>query len=319
MTVLSQGMENRQVASTSMNRVSSRSHAIFMLKIKSVYTSQDGLSKVRTSKFTLVDLAGSERQKSTETTGDRLKEATNINKSLLCLGSVINALAVNESGKDRHIPFRNSKVTFLLRDSFGGNSKTCLVATVSPAASSVNETLSTLKFAQGAKLVRNMAVLNEDTCVSIESLQAEVLRLKYQLQNKNVPGKRKRVRISSTSTVSLPPLPPAFNRKATFYESDLDSAAEDDSVCSDGHDNSTRMKVSDFGIGNNRMIELKNELKYEERRSDALKKRLVNEEKMVNALKTQLHEEKLMRKLKEATIQRLKRMRKGELFTIFNH
>eukprot|EP00978_Attheya_sp_CCMP212_P009072 scaffold21367_cov55-Attheya_sp.AAC.1 len=162
--VLRSGMKNRQVASTAMNRTSSRSHAVFVLSVRTEQTTSDGLSKIRTSKFTLVDLAGSERQKSTDTFGARLKEASMINKSLLCLGYVINALVDRENGKERHVPFRDSKLTFLLRDSWGGNSKTCLVATVSPSATSLGETLSTLKFAQRAKLIKNTAILNEDTC-----------------------------------------------------------------------------------------------------------------------------------------------------------
>merc|ERR1711957_51870 len=117
--------------------------------------------------------------------GDRLKEAASINKSLLCLGHVINTLVDMESGRKRHIPFRDSKLTFLLRDSWGGNSKTCLVATVSPSAISLSETISTLNFAQRAKLIKNNAILNEDTCGTIAGLQAEVERLRSQLSERS--------------------------------------------------------------------------------------------------------------------------------------
>jgi kinesin family protein 15 len=105
-----------------------------------------------------------------------------INKSLLCLGHVINALVDKEHGKARHVPFRNSKLTFLLKDTWGGNSRTCLVATVSPSGASQSETLSTLTFAQRAKLIKNNAILNEDTCSTVAALQAEVAKLKSKLQ-----------------------------------------------------------------------------------------------------------------------------------------
>ena len=104
-----------------------------------------------------------------------------INKSLLCLGHVINALVDKEHGKARHIPFRNSKLTFLLKDTWGGNSKTCLVATVSPSGLSQSETISTLTFAQRAKLIKNTAILNEDTCGTVEALKAEVAKLRSKL------------------------------------------------------------------------------------------------------------------------------------------
>ena len=184
MDVLRVGNDNRRVASTSMNRVSSRSHAVFVLTVKNIITDEaDGTSKVLESKFTLVDLAGSERQKTTDAAGERLKEASMINNSLLCLGQVINALVDREQGKERHVPFRDSKLTFLLKDSWGGNSKTCLVATVTPSASSISETISTLKFAQRAKLIKNTAVKNET--YSVEALQMEIARLKSELEQRN--------------------------------------------------------------------------------------------------------------------------------------
>ena len=114
-----------------------------------------------------------------------MKEASMINKSLLCLGHVINALVDKEAGRTRHVPFRDSKLTFLLRDTWGGNSKTCLVATVSPSGLALSETISTLKFAQRAKLIKNNAVMNEDTCGTVAALQAEVAKLRSKLE-KNV-------------------------------------------------------------------------------------------------------------------------------------
>lgn len=183
MDILRCGMANRSVAATNMNRVSSRSHAVFVLTVRSEIISPNGMSTVRLSKFTLVDLAGSERQKMTSADGERLKEASMINNSLLCLGQVINSLVDREKGKaQKHVPFRDSKLTFLLRDSFGGNSTTCLVATVTPSVTSLSETLSTLTFAQRAKMITNTAVLNENTCGSVSALQAEIARLRAELE-----------------------------------------------------------------------------------------------------------------------------------------
>lgn len=201
MDVLRVGNDNRRVASTNMNRVSSRSHAVFVLTVKNVITNDlDGTSKVLESKFTLVDLAGSERQKTTDAAGERLKEASMINNSLLCLGQVINSLVDRENGKERHVPFRDSKLTFLLRDSWGGNSKTCLVATVTPSATSISETVSTLKFAQRAKLIKNVAVKNET--YSMEALQLEIARLKSALELRGGSNVNSAIEAASSSSSS---------------------------------------------------------------------------------------------------------------------
>lgn len=176
-----QGNQHRHTGSTSMNKESSRSHSVFTLLIESRETKK-GLLNFRSSRFHLIDLAGSERQKSTEAAGARLKEAGMINKSLAALGSVINALVDISEGKSRHVHYRDSKLTFLLKDSLGGNSKTCIVAAVSPSATSFGETLSTLKFAQRAKQIRNKAIVNEDLSGNIELLKEQVRLLKEQLK-----------------------------------------------------------------------------------------------------------------------------------------
>lgn len=178
--VLSRGWRNRRVASTSMNRESSRSHAVFTITIESMEKSSETVN-IRTSLLNLVDLAGSERQKDTHAEGMRLKEAGNINRSLSCLGQVIMALVDVGNGKQRHICYRDSKLTFLLRDSLGGNAKTAIIANVHPGSRCFGETLSTLNFAQRAKLIKNKAVVNEDTQGNVSQLQAEVKRLKEQL------------------------------------------------------------------------------------------------------------------------------------------
>uniref|UniRef100_A0A803YML4 Kinesin family member 15 n=1 Tax=Meleagris gallopavo TaxID=9103 RepID=A0A803YML4_MELGA len=151
--VLTMGWRNRRVASTSMNRESSRSHAVFTITVESMEKNND-IVNIRSSLLNLVDLAGSERQKDTHTEGLRLKEAGNINRSLSCLGQVITALVDVGNGKQRHICYRDSKLTFLLRDSLGGNAKTCIIANVHPGSRCFGETLSTLNFAQRAKLIK---------------------------------------------------------------------------------------------------------------------------------------------------------------------
>lgn len=179
--ILNKGARNRHVGATQMNNESSRSHSVFTLTIESKRTAE-GVTNVKTSKFHFVDLAGSERQKQTASVGTRLKEAGNINKSLTVLGSVINALVDISSGKKTHIRYRDSKLTFLLKDSLGGNSKTAMIANVSPASINFSETLSTLKFAQRAKLIKNKASINEELTGSVEVLRKEIARLKRDLQ-----------------------------------------------------------------------------------------------------------------------------------------
>ena len=178
--LLRKGALNRHVGSTHMNIESSRSHSLFTMSIERK-TVSNGTTHVRTSKFHFVDLAGSERQKLTAAVGERLKEAGNINKSLSVLGQVINSLVEIAEGKQRHIRYRDSKLTFILKDSLGGNSKTSLIANISPASSSFSETLSTLEFAQRAKQIKNKASINEDLTGSVEGLKNEIRQLKEEL------------------------------------------------------------------------------------------------------------------------------------------
>lgn len=179
------GAERRTVGSTNMNTESSRSHSVFTLSLEKK-DSSSGI--IRASRLHLVDLAGSERQKGTGATGIRLREAGGINKSLSALGNVINALSAREgagnSGKgSRHPSCRDSKLTFLLKDALGGNAKLCLIATISPALSSIDETISTLEFARRCAAVRNEAVINESLTEDVAKLQSEVRRLKLTVSN----------------------------------------------------------------------------------------------------------------------------------------
>ncbi|CAD5323501.1 unnamed protein product [Arabidopsis thaliana] len=160
--LITQGSLNRRVGATNMNRESSRSHSVFTCVIESRWE-KDSTANMRFARLNLVDLAGSERQKTSGAEGDRLKEAASINKSLSTLGHVIMVLVDVANGKPRHIPYRDSRLTFLLQDSLGGNSKTMIIANASPSVSCAAETLNTLKFAQRAKLIQNNAVVNEDS------------------------------------------------------------------------------------------------------------------------------------------------------------
>ncbi|KAH7520915.1 hypothetical protein FEM48_Zijuj08G0196300 [Ziziphus jujuba var. spinosa] len=178
--LLLQGAVNRKMAATHMNSESSRSHSVFTCTIESSWE-KDSMNHFRFARLNLVDLSGSERQKSSGAEGDRLKEAANINKSLSTLGLVIMSLVDLAHGKHRHVPYRDSRLTFLLQDSLGGNSKTTIIANVSPSICSANETLSTLKFAQRAKLIQNNAKVNEDASGDINALQRQIQKLKGQL------------------------------------------------------------------------------------------------------------------------------------------
>ncbi|XP_016417379.1 kinesin-like protein KIF16B isoform X4 [Sinocyclocheilus rhinocerous] len=187
------GNINRTTASTGMNDASSRSHAIFTINF--TQAKFDAVMPSETvSKIHLVDLAGSERADATGATGVRLKEGGNINKSLVTLGNVISALAdLSQEGGNSHlkkkqvfVPYRDSVLTWLLKDSLGGNSKTIMIATISPADVNYGETLSTLRYANRAKNIINKPTINEDSNVRlIRELRAEIARLKALLAQGN--------------------------------------------------------------------------------------------------------------------------------------
>ncbi|KAJ9546312.1 hypothetical protein OSB04_018855 [Centaurea solstitialis] len=177
--LLLQGAANRKVAGTDMNSESSRSHSVFTCIVESRWE-KDSMTHLRFGRLNLVDLAGSERQRSTGA-GERLKEASYINKSLSTLGLVIMSLVDVAHGKHRHVPYRDSRLTFLLQDSLGGNSKTTIIANVTPSMCAANETLSTLKFAQRAKLIQNDAKVNEDASGDVTALQQQIQMLKEQM------------------------------------------------------------------------------------------------------------------------------------------
>ncbi|XP_023682376.1 kinesin-like protein KIF3C [Paramormyrops kingsleyae] len=188
--VMNVGNQTRSIGFTNMNEHSSRSHAIFVITVECSEMGLDGENHIRVGKLNLVDLAGSERQSKTGVQGERLKEATKINLSLSALGNVISALV---DGKSTHIPYRDSKLTRLLQDSLGGNAKTIMVATLSPASSSYEETLTTLRYANRAKNIKNKPRVNEDPKDALlREFQEEIARLKAQLDKKGMLTKKRR-------------------------------------------------------------------------------------------------------------------------------
>uniref|UniRef100_A0A3Q2WRQ1 Kinesin-like protein n=1 Tax=Haplochromis burtoni TaxID=8153 RepID=A0A3Q2WRQ1_HAPBU len=157
--IIEKGWRNRAVGYTLMNKDSSRSHSIFTIHLEICSTDSSDQDHLRAGKLNLVDLAGSERQSKTGATGERLREATKINLSLSALGNVISALV---DGRSRYIPYRDSKLTRLLQDSLGGNTRTLMIACLSPADNNYEESLSTLRYANRAKSIQNRPRINED-------------------------------------------------------------------------------------------------------------------------------------------------------------
>ncbi|KAI8799577.1 hypothetical protein BJ742DRAFT_765031 [Cladochytrium replicatum] len=218
--LMDEGNKARTVAATNMNETSSRSHAVFTLNLSQRRLDPEtGLTTQKTARISLVDLAGSERADATGATGQRLKEGANINKSLTTLGKVISALAdasssplgnrrasfLNDgaprqenkrlsvmkraSAQQIHIPYRDSVLTWILKDCLGGNSRTVMIAAISPADINYDETLSTLRYAERAKKIMNKAVINEDAGDRIvRELQEEVAELRRKLQSYESSG-----------------------------------------------------------------------------------------------------------------------------------
>lgn len=192
------GNQERTTASTNMNDTSSRSHAIFTITFVQAGFSNNMPSET-VSKIHLVDLAGSERANSTGATGQRLKEGAHINKSLVTLGSVISSLAEmsNPAGSKKfYIPYRDSTLTWLLKDSLGGNSKTIMIAAISPADVNYSETLSTLRYANRAKNIINKPTINEDANVRlIRELREEISSLQAMLATGNLTLKEPQLKM----------------------------------------------------------------------------------------------------------------------------
>ncbi|KAJ5781244.1 hypothetical protein N7457_006404 [Penicillium paradoxum] len=191
--LMDEGNKARTVAATNMNETSSRSHAVFTLTLtQKRHDAETSMDTEKVSKISLVDLAGSERANSTGATGARLKEGAEINRSLSTLGRVIAALADVSAGKKKNasmVPYRDSILTWLLKDSLGGNSMTSMIAAISPADINFDETLGTLRYADSAKRIKNHAVVNEDpNARMIRELKEELAQLRSKLGGGAGPG-----------------------------------------------------------------------------------------------------------------------------------
>lgn len=177
--IFEEGTLQRVVGATNMNEHSSRSHSVFTIIVESSETDQEGETHVKVGKLNIVDLAGSERQSKTGATGDRLKEASKINLSLSTLCHVISSLT---DPKCTYIPYRDSRLTRILQDSLGGNTKTVMIAAIGPADYNTDETISTLRYASRAKQIQNKPRINEDPKdAMIREFHDEITRLREQL------------------------------------------------------------------------------------------------------------------------------------------
>ena len=190
-SLMERGGRERVTGNTKMSELSSRSHAIFRIIVCETTTEGEGdneqVSRVKMGQLNIVDLAGSEKVRQTGATGQRLEESKYINKSLSHLGNVISALTAAKDNPSfrQHVPYRDSKLTRILEDSLGGNCKTTMIATISPAGDSYTESLSTLKYANRAKNIKNEAIVNEDVGQKglIKRYERELERLREQLHS----------------------------------------------------------------------------------------------------------------------------------------
>ncbi|KAI9256701.1 hypothetical protein BY458DRAFT_519321 [Sporodiniella umbellata] len=234
MSYLAKGSLCRTTGSTDMNSVSSRSHAVFSVILKLQKSVEEPML---TSKFHFVDLAGSERLKRTNAQGDRAKEGISINAGLLALGNVISALG-DESRKNSHVPYRDSKLTRLLQDSLGGNSQTLMLACVSPSDSNFMETLNTLKYANRARNIKNRVTINQEfagSSIEVNQLKSQLARLRLELASARAEGTSDEVRPlkqeidrlrDRLQTMSSHVLQLTSERDTLLMERDLDGADE---------------------------------------------------------------------------------------------
>jgi kinesin family protein 3/17 len=228
--VMAVGNQNRSVGKTEMNEHSSRSHAIFIITVECSELDTEGQAHIRVGKLNLVDLAGSERQAKTGAVGERLKEATKINLSLSALGNVIASLV---DGKSSHIPYRDSKLTRLLQDSLGGNARTVMVANLGPASYNYEETVTTLRFANRAKNIKNKPRINEDPKDALlREFQQEIARLKAQINEpseKKGPRRRKKITKNEPSDQSSDRRIEGVNGSGDAIEEGDDSEGDNES------------------------------------------------------------------------------------------
>ncbi|KAM6236361.1 kinesin-like protein KIF17 isoform 1-T1 [Spheniscus humboldti] len=232
--IMETGWRNRAVGYTLMNKDSSRSHSIFTVNMEIYTVDEQGQDHLRAAKLNLVDLAGSERQSKTGATGERLKEATKINLSLSALGNVISALV---DSRCKHIPYRDSKLTRLLQDSLGGNTKTLMVACLSPADNNYDESLSTLRYANRAKNIKNKPCINEDPKDALlREYQEEIKKLKAILAEQMSANNLSGLLPAETAHLEVKPAP--------LLKPQLDLEAEKQLIREEYEERLARLKAS---------------------------------------------------------------------------
>eukprot|EP00026_Physarum_polycephalum_P001890 Phypoly_transcript_01893.p1 GENE.Phypoly_transcript_01893~~Phypoly_transcript_01893.p1 ORF type:complete len:964 (+),score=247.70 Phypoly_transcript_01893:126-3017(+) len=290
--LLAFGGSNRAISSTSMNKVSSRSHSCFILAVEQ--KTKDGSTK--TGRLNLVDLAGSEKVGKTGATGQTLEEAKKINQSLSALGNCIHSLT--DSKKNKHVPYRDSKLTHILKESLGGNTKTCMLIACSPHEYNIEETISTLKFGQRAKTIKNSVKVNRQ--LSAAELQARIDALTNQLTSlqKYVAGLEKTVAfMKSPEYVPGKPLPDNLAAPVT-PDTSVDGASVPNAAASDSFNamalteaqvelqklkESTAIKIED----------LTQELQFLKEQADISQREIDTKQEELSQLKLQLQSGKM--------------------------
>ena len=307
---LALGTRNRMVCSTELNQRSSRSHTLFVVGVEQKMLS--GTSKF--AKINLVDLAGSEKVSKTGASGQALKEAQNINLSLTTLGRCIKALS---SRKDEHIPFRESKLTMILKEALGGNAKTSLICTASQKSYHLEETKGTLKFAERAKKVQNKATSNikrspEELLAIIDQLKVEIASLRKQQTKKGLPELIPRPRSATFDDeiyVKYAELKAQFDGLAETSQFEIEKLqAEKEHLTEVNLDLASNLQ--DFGENNELMKEqqLIAEVRYDHLRTESEKEIL----EVRTSLETTLRELAIVKEELKATTERLN-MCKGQL------
>uniref|UniRef100_A0A7E4UVH3 Kinesin-like protein n=1 Tax=Panagrellus redivivus TaxID=6233 RepID=A0A7E4UVH3_PANRE len=315
--VISKGWSGRKTAPTAMNIESSRSHAIITLFLRT-QLEEDGVVQQRESRLHLVDLAGSERQSETQATGDRLREACNINKSLSTLCQVIRSLSATH--KPSYINFRDSLLTRMLKDALGGNSRTSVIVNLHSMAAYYNDSMSTLRFAQNVRKIKNNAKVNENVSgVSAEMLQAKIVELNLKLRAaeeacKQAEARAKAGRSSVESTADNNELLKAEREKFNAMKTQFSTMLHDMKL----QLGQSELKNSMLQASNKFLVDARRDIVNTDEMTDMFRqkfdetieewKQLVNEESPANASDIELlryHEEvtRLQRELAKKTEQ----------------
>ncbi|GJQ13921.1 hypothetical protein GpartN1_g5712.t1 [Galdieria partita] len=273
MSCIETGSLHRATAAHDMNQQSSRSHAIFTIIFTKTEKGQEGLKEKVTSQFQLVDLAGSERAKRTNASGARLKEGISINVSLLALMEVISVLG-DQQKKGSHVPYRRSKLTRILTNSLGGNSRTAMIACISPSDDSFQETLNTLKYAHRARNIENRPVINHDPAFrEIAELRKQVQELKQKLMDKESYLVNESTPVS-TQAPSHPHVLKTTNVKERGVQTETSEDVHDSLKCLIGEKQRLTNMVKSLELERDVLL-LQNENLYEARKKrDSLSKRM---------------------------------------------